>query len=221
MNFLQLCQRTRQECGISGSGPITTVSQVGEMRRVVDWVNTAWLDIQLRPETWQWMRKGFTFGCVVGQHTYTPVQAGISDFATWNTRHVRVYSGTTENEYSLTYMAYEDFREVYMRGVIASGKPTFFTVTPDKKLRFYPTPNDTYTIYGDYYRTPTELSADSDEPDMPERFHMLVVYGAMRHYADFEAATEVMQAANLNYNRFMRNLEQDQLPEITTPGFDL
>jgi hypothetical protein len=36
----------------------------------------------------------------------------------------------------------------------------------------------------------------------------------MRKYAMFEAANEVYQFATQEYNRLMRNLEQDQLPDI-------
>lgn len=212
--YLELCQRARQECGIAGSGPTTVLSQTGDLKRIVDWVNTAWQDIQTREDTWQWMRTGFSVNLTAGQREYTPAQCGITDFASWNIEHIRVYKTTTANEYTLTYLTYDDFREIYMRGAIPSTRPAFFTISPSKSLIFYPTPDQVYTVYGDYYTTPTQLSANTDTPGMPVRFHDLVWYGAMRKYAMFEAANEVYQFATQEYNRLMRNLEQDQLPDM-------
>ena len=212
--FLEICKDTRQECGISGVGLLTVASQTGEMKRIVDWVRSAWRDIQLRESEWQWMRSGFSFNCVNGTPAYSPSDIGLTDFASWNMEHVRVYDGNTINEYTLTYFPYDQFRHIYMRGDIPAGKPAYYTITPDKSLRFYPTPNAAYTVYGDYYKTPTELADDADTPGMPARFHELVKFGAMRKYAAFEGANEVFQYATAEYNRLMRNLEQDQLPDI-------
>lgn len=217
MNFLQLCQRVRQEAGISGNGPTTTVGQSGEMKRVVDWTQTAWLDVQNANPDWLWMQGNFSFTCTVAQAAYTPVQAGLSDFASWNTDDVWVYSGTTANEYPMTFVPYADFKSVYMMGAIPTGRPAFFTVMPDKSLRFYPTPDAAYTIYGDYQKTASDLASDAAEPGCPARFHMIVAYGALKKYARYEAAPEVFEDASIEYKRFLSNLAQDQLPEIGMP----
>lgn len=217
MNFLQLCQRVRQEAGISGSGPSTTVSQSGEMKRVVDWTNAGWQDVQTANPDWLWMQGEFTFSCTPTQAAYTPVQAGITDFAAWDANDVRVYLGTTANEYAMTYVPYGDFKAVYMLGTIPSGRPTFFTIMPNKSLRFYPTPDQAYGIYGDYFKTASDLSGDTDTPEMPERFHMAIVYAALKKYARYEAAPEVFEDASNEYRRILSNLMQDQLPEIGMP----
>ncbi len=214
MNFLQLCQRVRQEAGISGNGPTTTVGQTGEMKRVVDWVNAGWLDVQNANPDWQWMQGDFTITCVAAQAVYTPTEAGLTDFASWDTDDVRVYLGTTANEYAMIYVPYADFKAVYMLGTIPTGRPTYFTVMPDKSLRFYPTPDQAYTIYGNYQKTASDLSGDTDTPELPARFHMIIVYGALKKYARYEAAPEVFEDASIEYKRFLSNLAQDQLAEV-------
>ena len=213
MNFLQLCKRTAQECGVSGGGPLATIGQTGESKRIVDWVATAWDDIQIRSETWNWMREGFSFTTTIGKRDYTDADVGLTDHANWSTEHLRVYKDSVADEYSLTYVEYDAYREVYMRGAIASGRPSFFTISPKDELLFYPTPNDVYTIYGDYYTTPVSLVNENDTPALPARFHMAIVYGAMLKYGFFESAQEVIQNASTNYQRLLRNIEQDQLPE--------
>lgn len=212
--YLQLCQRARQECGIAGSGPTSVISQSGDLKRIVDWVNTAWQDIQNREDTWQWMRASFSQALTIGQNSYTASGLGVSNFAMWYPDSVKLYLTTTADESPLTYIPYDDFYNSYMLGTIPTGRPSYFSIKPNKSLIFYPTPDAAYTVRGDYYTGPTTLAADADIPAMPTRFHDLVWYGAMRKYAMFEAANEVYQFATQEYNRLMRNLEQDQLPDI-------
>lgn len=216
MNYLQLCQRLASEVGIA-SGPSAVTGQTGELLRAVNWVNDAWRDIQLRHDNWQWMRAGFTITCVGGTHTYTATDAGLTDFARWDTQHIRVYTTSTADEYELTHVPYDDFRKVYMMGSIPSGKPAYYTVTPDSSLRFYPTPDFAHTIYGDYYKAPTELTADTDTPAMSSRWHIMIVYGAMMKYGVFEAAAEIYQAGEKEYRRLMLHLEREELPETGEP----
>ena len=55
MNYLELCQRLVRETGIADTGPTSVVGQVGDMRRVTDWINDAWLSIQSSRPDWLWM----------------------------------------------------------------------------------------------------------------------------------------------------------------------
>ena len=57
MNYLELCRRARRECGIAGAetDPTAVTSQVGEYRRLVDWVSEAWTEIQGRHTDWRWL----------------------------------------------------------------------------------------------------------------------------------------------------------------------
>ena len=48
MTFLELCRRLAREVDASGSGPSAVTGQTGENRRIVDWVASAWQDIQLQ-----------------------------------------------------------------------------------------------------------------------------------------------------------------------------
>jgi hypothetical protein len=61
MTFLELVQRTRRECGIPGDGPTTTANQTREMRRLVDWVSQAYVELQEERSDWDFLRKPTTF----------------------------------------------------------------------------------------------------------------------------------------------------------------
>lgn len=223
MNFLQLINRTRVECGVSGaSTPLTSVAGLtGESARIANWVNTAWVDLQTSKEDWQWMRDTFQFNLVTQQQTYTPTEAGVgSTFGNWKRDSFRVSSvGQQYKDEQLTnYMDWTTFRNLYiyanMRYTYA--RPVVVSIDPDKNLAFGSIPDQPYVVVGEYYVAPTEFEAATDAPPgvFPDRFHMLVVYRAMMYYGGYESAAEVYQRGELEYKRLMNRLAIDQLPTV-------
>ena len=84
MNYLQLVNRARTECGVSGNNLTTTVGQTGENSRFTNWINTAYVDIQTAREDWDFLRGTFQFNTVAQQQNYSSTDAGIaSDFGNW------------------------------------------------------------------------------------------------------------------------------------------
>jgi hypothetical protein len=221
VNFLQLCQRTREKAGITGTTatPTTVVGQVGELGRVVNWVNEAWEEIQNLHNTWGWMRGSFSFNCVAGTDAYVPASAPVSlaAFAEWHADTLRCYLTATgvSDEQFMAEWTYPLFRDYYAFGNAVSGRPQHFAVRPsDKALLLGPNPDAVYTIRGEYQKSATLMSADTDEPGLPSQFHMLIVHGALMKYADYENAPEVLAAASRNYYNMLTRLSQDQLPTI-------
>jgi len=72
MNYLQLVQRLSSEVGASGTGPSSVLAQSGANLRLVNWVNSAWLEIQGLHNTWNWMRQKFQWETVAGTGDYLP-----------------------------------------------------------------------------------------------------------------------------------------------------
>lgn len=215
--FLQLCQLTREKCGISGSGPLTTVGQTGEYGRVVNWVNEAYLEIQNANETWDWMKGDFSFQTVVGQQGYTPAQAGITDFQTWFLDTLRCYNtslGTADEQFVVPW-PYERFRNFYQFQQQPQARPVVAAIdAPTKSLLLGNTPDQVYTIRGKYQKYATYMGADTDVPILPVQYHMLIVYGAMRMYALYENAPEVMAGANVMYDSMYDRLMLNQAEDI-------
>ena len=221
--FLELATRLRQDCGVSGTNT-SVVGATGEWKRLCDWVATAWMEIQEKHNDWQWMRKDVTFNTIANQQAYAPASAPISltDFAEWKMDSFRLYltSSGVNNETYLIPEEYTSFRDSYMFGARRNtyARPISITQAPNKSLLFGLTPNDIYTVVGEYYKTPVLLTADADIPDMPTRYHMMIVYKAMVSYGLFESAQEVIERGNAGYRELLYSLEQDQLPMITTTG---
>ena len=55
MNFLELCQRVRQDAGVSGEGPTAVTGQSGILSRIVSWVKQANNEIQLKNKDWRFL----------------------------------------------------------------------------------------------------------------------------------------------------------------------
>jgi len=216
MNFLALCKRLRSEAGMSGTGPTTTVSQSGDSLKIVEWINSAYEDIQNSNPYFKFMRKPFSFSTVVDQQAYTPTEAGITDFERWKKDQpgdIRIYLATTDESY-LTYIPWDTFKAIYIYGSSrdSKGRPSFCSVEPDNSLTLYQIPNVIFTINGEYYRSPDELSGDSDEPIFPAQFHMAIVWRALMFYGAFDAADEKYTHGQNEFKRIMARLRKDQLP---------
>ena len=223
MNYLQLINRLRVECGVSGaSTPLTTVTGLtGESYRMSSWINSAWVDVQTAKEDWQWMRNPVEFNTVTQQQIYTPTQAGVgSTFGNWKRDSWRASSvgQNYKDEQLMNYMDYTTFRNLYMYGNMRTtyARPVVATIDGTKRLGLGSIPDQAYVIDGEYYVKPIELSAGTDSPALPTNFHMLVVYRAMYYYAGYESAPEVYQRAEFEFQRLMQRLNIDQLPTLVS-----
>lgn len=230
LTYLELVQKVARET--SASEPSTTTGQTGESRRLVDWVNDAWLDIQNKHDTgWRWLRHGFTVNTAASDDTYTysdcsdsTSASAITRFGQWrlndNCLRPKCYltSSGVGSEYWLNYLCWEDFCHIYKIGSQSTGSPAHITIDPQNQLVIGPTPDAAYTITGEYYRSAQTLVADSDTPEMPEQFHNLIVWYAMEHYGYSEIAQEAIGKAKTFGKRMLKQLEGNQLERIKIAG---
>lgn len=215
--FLQLCQLTREKCGISGGGPAAVANQSGENARIVNWVQESWLELQGYSPDWGWMRADFDLETIAGQQAYAPSAAGIIDFLRWHTDTLRVYrtaDGVADEQF-LVEWDYGVFRDVYQYSTQTPSRPTVFAVHPrDKSILLGPIPDGAYTVRGEYQRAPRPFTAGTDTPSLPEQYHMLIVYGAMKRYAFYENAPEVAVGAESMYRALFSQLVREELPDV-------
>ena len=220
MNLLQLTNQTRVECGVSGPTLSSVQNLTGESARILAWVQQAWIDVQTSKEDWLFLRETFEFNTVASQWEYTAANAGLTDFGNWKRDSFRASSVNNlyRDEQLMNYMDWTTYRNLYryanMRNTLA--RPVVVSITPNKDLAFGSTPDQIYTINGEYYTQPVNLSADTDIPGIPDRFQMIIVYRAMMYYAGYESAPEVLSRGDFEYRRLYSRMEIDQLPTIVS-----
>lgn len=217
MNFLQLCQRVFSEGGISGQ--INSVAnQTGEALRVVNWVAQAYQDIlNDQAITWNFLRKSIAVQLTTGKGDYSFADLNIADGVQWDTRSMRVaVNADLSDETFLQHMRFSNFRDFWLfssRRTVKS-RPLNAAVDPDTKLRIAPLPDQPYWLTLQYQSQPEELIEADDVPVFPPRFHMAIVWKALRSYGMFEAAGEVVARADTEYHAMKLQLELDQSPEV-------
>lgn len=216
MTYLELCQRLRQEAGLSGTGPASVLSQTGEMKRIVDWVASAYEDIQNLHATWRFLRTDFSFSTIASTQDYLPTSVSLSDFGSWIKKDIRIYSSVADED-SLEYCPWEIFRQAYYFGSnrTQTGRPTVITVKPNNALALWQLPNDVYTVNGEYYKTAQSMTANADSPLIPTRFQMIIVWKGLMHYGAYAGADEKYAHGSNEYKKLLALLEYDQLEDFT------
>lgn len=230
MNFLAIVQDLREQCGVSASAenaqPTTVLNQTGEMLRLVNWTKRAWLSIQNSRDWWLWMSSDFTLNVAANVGEYLPT-AGIDDrtglainrFARWHRRSLRLYRqgvGTTDEQFLVDW-DFEKFRDAYLFAGQRDqrNRPVVWAERPETRgILLGDVPDQAYTIRGRYQRGPQNLAIDADIPELPDRFHPLIVYRAMMYYGKYEAAPEVLAQGQEEFDRMMSDLEREQLPPM-------
>lgn len=207
--YLTLCQNMARDIGIPGSGPssVSSTSLSEEENSVVRYVKEADLDIQRRWFDWNFLWKEVTMTSASGTSTLTSP----SDLANWNVDKV-IWDLTSDDNQQLEYMDWGEYFDMYKLGTVDSSVPEVFSVKPDNVLDLYPTPNSNTSVYGQYWKVPTELSTDAQVSEIPPRFHKIIVARAKMYYSENEDAPEILAGSLVEFEDLLDKLEADQLP---------
>lgn len=216
MTFLELCKELVSETGIAGSGPTSVTSQVGIFKKVVRWVQRAYLEVQFTEERWNWLWKEGTFETVIGQREYDPfTDLGLTDFNQWEKNSLYVRRPVPTQRWPLQFMEFEVHRHFYV--LQQTEQVQIFTFTPNKKLRFDYMPNAVETVEFEYWRTPFTFVNNNDVPAFPSQHHDIILYKALMLYAADEEAPAIYADAEKNY---LQRLERLRDAELNRPYVD-
>ena len=200
MNFLELAQETRRLSGVGGTGPVNVETATGMELKITNYVSNAWIDIQTHPKNWKWMWEDFSVDLQPGPGTQ-PLQTIL------NTREYQLVDcdkilvttfrsyltslGVTDRQ-RMTWTPWRRFRKRY--GVVdeTANRPIQASRAPNGDLVLYPKPDDVYSIEFQSFRRPQILTVNTDEPEMPSEFHMLIVYEALKRFGKAENAEEII-----------------------------
>ena len=209
MNKLTLCQKIREKCGLSGTGPVTTIGQSGEMLRIVNWFDEAWNDIQDVRDDWFFMRASdSSLATIAASQDATLPESFAHPIA------LTLTTGTTKNE--VEYMEFPAFQEAFRLNTPSTGQPTVWTVDGNT-ARFNTIADQVYPLTLEYFKQPVVLATDNAIPDIDTRYQMIIVYKAMQLYGLYDNAQETLAEGMRGYRQTLSKMERDQLPEITKP----
>ncbi len=218
MTFLELCQRLRSEAGQVEAGSPSVVGQTNEYLRTVNWIQTAYTDIQNLHAEWNFLRTDLAFQTVASDNTYPISDISATEYGEWipeSFRSYRTSSGVTGEQF-MEWLDWPDFRDKYVIGTnrTLEGNPRYIAQKPDTSLIVFPTPDAAYTINGEYFKRAQVMSANDDEPLIPTKFHMIIVWRALMFYAGYTSAPELYEVGQREYKNMLFKLESSQLPRI-------
>lgn len=220
MNYLQLCQATLRESGLSGTID-SVATATGVNARICSWVNWAARDITMQREDWRF-RRGMATAASTTLQANSAAVFGLTDFAAWKAAN-KTYAPTAYRvsdgagtEHKLAWLDYDTFRMKYLIGVQVPGSSQEWSISPTDEILLGPAPDSAHFVRADYARDFVDLVSDLDTPILPAKFHMLIVWRALTEYGGYDAAAEVFQRADRNYSAMWPQLVQSQME---APGF--
>lgn len=229
-NFLTICNDVGRESGTFRDTALTTVvDQTGRNASLVQWVVQAYEEIQRSQENWRWLRTEFEGQLIADKRNYSAGDLSINDrFSHWiivddymqpvltsyKTSDGRAY------EQHLRFVEYPMFRSMYDIAAQATqtGRPSVYSINGQNELVFYPTPDAGYTVRGLYYKAPQILAQNTDVPEMPQQFHRLIQWEALKLLGTFDEAFTQYPLWERSAVSLMGDLMQHQLPQIRMPG---
>lgn len=221
MNYLQLVQRLHRESMRSTAAPTTVVDANERQARLFDWVADAWRDLQIERE-WRWMRTTLDAPLIVDQQTYNAeTDLSATRFRRWrvddDTYNPWLYiDGSPNSLWPLTFTQLDEFRSLYVYRTWGATTPVAWTFDESNNLLVGPKPALAYKLRMEFWKSPTELTADADTPDMPEEYHLLLMWTALEQVALADAAPELLTRAQQHKTELKTRLLVDQarLPHV-------
>lgn len=106
-------------------------------------------------------------------------------------------------------LEYRDERDLIdlFGDLTATGDARFYYMTSDTTIATYPA-DTTSTLKVTYYKIPTELSADSDTPLVPSRYHMAIVEYAVAHAYKDNDNPQAAQVARQEGDRLVQLMRE-------------
>ena len=210
MNFLEICKRVRQECGVSGDGPSNVSGQIGMSAKIVDWVKSAHEEIQIKQNNWRFDWATATAPLTAGKEFYSDTELGVS-FKNWDFDSIYLYR-TAEGPASRTWLTRSEYAEYrHLRTPSVQGRPIYVSWLPDKRLGLYPIPDAGLTMAFDGYLKPQVLVISTDTPRIPSEYHMAIVWRAVMFFCADQENPALHAQASQNYNSLMLKMEVSEI----------
>lgn len=203
MNFLEIVRKANTFSGLQGdidSIPFAT----GLQKTLVEFVNAAYLDIQLLRDNWKWMQK-YTSTFLWGYASTSQVNTGVN-------KYYNLYN-SEGNE--LTYIPYLDWLTTRSTDLTRTAIPAYYTIIPETNGLIISPVLDTVTISYVAVIDPEVLTENTQTPKMPERYHFAIVYRAAMDMGYFLGNQEIGNGNAARYDMILSQLMRNQNTPIS------
>ena len=244
MDFLALVKRLAVESGTELEAKIESVeippaagygSTTEHRTRLINWIQTAWEEIQEDQDQWDFMvgrdqvdiDKGIVevpIGALIDALQQETIYDTLVPFvATMNYRYIWLVDNTTSPpvKSQCYYVIPEQFfGELDRYNTETSGMPTRFSINRNNCIVFdTSTGHENYALQIEYKKLPDVMVGDAATPrGLPPKHHMLIVYKALTYYAGFDETAPQYQRASKLYRDKMNKLRLNELRESSIPG---
>lgn len=199
-------------------------SQTGDIRRLVTYLNEAWVEIQVLRRDWSFRFGEFTETVPDGTvtHTFTSITAQTIIQPTALVL-AKVSDATQRRRLNLLDKQFFDDNFAARRATDSPGFPLYACLIPPAagdgdearhRIRFEVETDGAFTLTGNYQTAIQELTANADIPLMPGQYHDAIFYLALMKWAEFEEAESVFITARDKYNQWLTTMVNDLCPKI-------
>ena len=220
MNLLAMTQRLYRESGRSGTAPTTLVGASNVVQRLADAISDSWDSLQLEPQNWRWMRASADVSTVAGEWLHSAATLLLTDHMNWRLPSLNYTVRACDPAaptvvWDLTWMEPDWFKREFIDASTEEAAPRYWSIDSANNLLIGPMGDQSYTLKLDYIKAPTTLADDTNEPDMPSRHHMILVWRALADSGKDSASPEKVSRA-IDRLRDMRGaLLNDQAEQFT------
>lgn len=181
--------------------------------RVKNWINLGQSDFVLR-EAWPFRETTGTLALVQGTQEYSLV----SNFADIDAQNILGVSLQGANNAKLIYWPYNQLRNLTPDfDYDAQGLPTRYYLKSGS-IGFVPVPNGVDSVAIDYYKTPTELSADADVSIIPANYREALIHYALSMEHDYDSDPDLAQKSSNRYEELITSARMNLLSQPTDIG---
>jgi hypothetical protein len=226
VNYLTLTQRVHLILRIGdetpGTQPTSAAGQTGVLSEMLQWVTASHDDICRLHTDWLFMRGTGSFTLPQGAQTLSLAAMRVAQptlgkplpFVADNGAFIGITGEGAEQ--TCEYVPYGHWIGTYDLAPIATGFPSFFTITPDGGLAFDTVTDRAYTLRFQFNKAVVPLAADADAPMFDDSYHMAIVWWAILNYycASRDGTRELTQKADAELRRELTKLRNEQLPDF-------
>ena len=230
MNYLELTQKAVRLSGVRLDPPTSVSAAKGLAADFFTYVNDAWRDLQMERPEWYFRIKETQIDIdptvlesgqkVSRLNIQSPINRSFNFMALYDF-HIKDANDPEDKPTSMTYIPWNNYPErtslelEYNEQTQNPNRPNVFTVSPDGDVWLYPIPDKTYVLNFFGIKKIQELCQDCDVPFLPNEYHDMIVWRAIRDYAMYMQDAAMMEKARARYLPLKKHLDDEYMPHMT------